>query len=336
MNTRLLITIALILAVATTSLLAQRPALARSEGAYIALGDSVAYGIGSSFPDRRSYPALVREFLEVYLDGRVELINLAVPGETAASFLENGQYQALSETVSILEEGDTRLEVVTVSLGGNEMLARRSAGAVERQQALREFRDSFEETVSRIRAEIGSSPVLVLTTYYDLSEGDAAVESSDAWWVEQFNQVIRESAGRHDATVAELDNTFRDRIQELTHAPYDVHPKNQGYRAIARQVWSAIGFDNEPPVITVLSGETASRRMPTLQAEVTDNVGVASVSARVGSDASMDMLHTGGGHYVALLDFRGQAPGERQIIVTAMDSAGTTSQVEHRLTLNVQ
>lgn len=300
---------------------------------YVALGDSIAFGVGGSLPQRRSYPAIVGGLLEEYSNARTEPINHSVPGETASSFLTEGQFDAFVETVERYRESGTTIDVVTVSLGGNDMLAGQAGGSVERQQSLTNFRASYDEAIARVRAEIGESTVLVVTTYYDLTEGDPSVESSDAWWSEQFNQAIRETAGRHGASVAEVGEAFRGNIAEYTHDPYDVHPKNQGYRAIARQVWSAIGFDQEPPEIQVTSGAEATRRTPTLQFTVVDNIDVADVSVRIDNGAMVRPVDVGDGRYVLLLDFRGDRETAYDIAIDARDSAGNTSRIEYGITI---
>jgi acyl-CoA thioesterase I len=304
---------------------------AQTNAVYIALGDSIAAGIGSSLPDRRGYPAQVRILSESLLGGRVDLTNHAVPGETAESFLTGGQLDAFTSTVGRYAEGGLGIDLVTVSLGGNDMLAQQSGGAVERQQALSSFRENFEEAVARIRGEVGENTTLVLTTYYDLSEGDPAVSSSDAWWIEQFNQGIRDAAQQHNAVIAEVGEVFRGHVREYTHHPYDIHPKNQGYRAIAQQVWSAIGLDREPPEIEVLSGQEAARRTPTLQFTVVDNVDLVSVTVTAGHGAPLKPVNIGGGRFVLLLDFRGDDATEYVIVVEARDSAGNVDQVEQRI-----
>ena len=309
----------------------QSPVSAQSPVAYIALGDSIAYGIGSSLPDRRGYPPQVHDFIEQATGDMVMLSNLAVPGETAASFLTSGQVDELADTRRRLQEQNAPISLVTVSLGGNEMLAQRYSGVVERQQALAEFRDSLDIALSRIREEVGSSPDMVLTTYYDLSEGDPAAQSSDAWWIAQFNAVIRETAERHDAVVADVNEAFEGNISSFTLHPYDVHPKNQGYRAIAEQVWSALGWDTTAPGIQVLSDATTTRRTPTLQMEVTDNIAVASVSVVVGDGEPEHAVHVGDGRYVLLLDLRDSDETWYQITIEASDAAGNVSRMDVQL-----
>ena len=193
--------------------------------AYIALGDSIAFGTGSSLPDRRGYPALLADLYSTYSGDAVTVHNLAIPGETAATFLSGDQVNALASVRQQLEGQGVPIQLVTISLGGNEMLNQRYSDAAEREQALEDFQESLDAAVARVREEVGSGPTLVLTTYYDLSEGDPQVEHSDAWWTARFNQVIDEVAARFDGQVADIEPVFRGRVTELTLHPYDVHPE---------------------------------------------------------------------------------------------------------------
>lgn len=309
----------------------QTPAGAQSPIAYVALGDSIAYGIGSSLPERRGYPPQVRDYMESATGDEVTLLNLAVPGETAASFMTSGQVDQLAETRRRLDEQDIPIALVTVSLGGNEMLAQRYSGVVDRQQALGDFRDTLDAAVGRIREEVGASPQLILTTYYDLSEGNPEAQSSDAWWIEQFNEVIRETAERHGGEVADLNTAFRGHINDFTLHPYDIHPKNQGYRAIASQVFAALGWDSNAPEIHVLSGTTATRRTPTLQLKVTDDVGVKSVRVRIDDRDPQEAVDMGDGMYVMLLDLRNNNADEYLLEITATDVVGNEEQIDVQL-----
>lgn len=328
---RLLVLLAIL--VALGGITSHRVTTAQSSGAYIALGDSIAAGFGSSLPERRSYPALVHDLLETFHGATVPFTNLGVPGETARSFIEGGQLDALAGEVSDSRMAVVSIDVVTLTLGGNEMLAQRERGATERRQALDEFRESYDDAVAGVRTEIGDVPTLILTTYYDLSEGDPAQQSTDAWWVEQFNSVIRDTAARHGAIVAELYEPFRGRIDEYTNNPYDVHPNNQGYRAIARQVWHVLGLDTETPAVQVTSNSEATRRTPTLQMAVTDNVDVSQVRVTVSAGPPHSPVEVADGRYALLLDLRGDNATGYPIVIEAEDSAGNVTQIEHHVTI---
>lgn len=333
---RLVLPIALLLTIGGTFSI-QRDATAQqneSNGAYIALGDSIAFGVGSSLPDRRGYPALVHDLLEISTGSSAPHVNLGVPGETASSFMADGQLEAFMGELAAFEEAGIPIDIVTVTLGGNEMLAQQSGTTNERQAALNEFRASLGQAVAQIRDEVGDDTTIVLTTYYDLSEGDSSIASTDAWWIDQFNAVIRQTAEREGTAVADLNELFRGRISNYTHYPYDVHPKNQGYRAIAAQVWRAIGLDTEPPVIQVVSEPGATRRTPTLQLEVADNVDVAQVRVTVDDRPAETPVDLGAGRYVLLLDLRDDDAGEYSVLIQAEDSAGNVGHIEQRIVMH--
>lgn len=330
----LLGTLVCMLTVVGACLSTQYPTAAQStepRGAYVALGDSIAFGVGSSLPERRGYPALVRAYLEIHGDAAVPSANHAMPGETAASFLSNGQLDAFARELAMFADAGISVNIVTISLGGNEMLAQRYGSTAERQTALDEFRISLDRAISRIREETGPETTMILTTYYDLSEGDPSIPTTDAWWIEQFNNVIRETAGRADARVAELAGAFRGQIEDYTYHPYDVHPDNQGYRAIATQVWRALGLDAEPPAIEVVSAPEATRRTPTLQLEVADNIAVEHVRVLLNDGTTLMPVDLGDGRYVLLLDLRNDDAGEYSLVIEAEDGAGNVRQVEHRI-----
>jgi acyl-CoA thioesterase I len=304
--------------------------------AYIALGDSIAFGIGSSLPERRGYPVLLANLYSTYTGNTVAVHNLAVPGETAATFLSGEQVNELASAVQQLDEQGINIELVSISLGGNEILGQRYSGTPEREQALEAFQESLDAAVGRVRDEIGPEPTVILTTYYDLSDGDPQMATSDAWWIDRFNQAIVDVAGRHDGLVADIEPVFRDRIEELTLHPYDVHPGNQGYLAIARQLWSALGLDPQPPQVSVVSPTEVQRWTPTLQLDVTDESGVVRVTVLVEGHDTLEALHVGEDRYVTLVDLREHASDEVSITVEAEDAAGNVTRAETHIVITGQ
>src|ERR671914_463027 len=73
--------------------------LVKQPDSYLALGDSVAAGQGASGPDRLGYAGLFRRFFRADHQGKEGFANLAVPGESSATFLGNQMARAL-ETIS--------------------------------------------------------------------------------------------------------------------------------------------------------------------------------------------------------------------------------------------
>lgn len=319
----------LLLVVAGAATLARQPAAqAETPTVYIALGDSIAYGIGSSLPRKRGYPALVANYLETWTGSPVELHNLAVPGETSATFLNDGQLDEFRQLIA------TDPTIVSVSLGGNEMLDAEDLDNSGKQAALDDFATAYDAALGEIRSITGNNAQIVVTTNYDLSEGDPEREFTDAWWVGQFNNVIIETARTHGAIVADIESAFRGNIDTLTLHPWDVHPKNRGFLAIARQVWSALGLDQEPPEVSVVSGLSAGRTLRTIQLQITDADEIGAVSVEIGDHPARTPATIGNDTWVLLVDLRDETGSTLPVVVRATDRAGNERTIEVELTVN--
>jgi len=319
-----------LLLVALPSALRQsQPAAAGAPGLYVALGDSIAAGVGSSLPRERSYPALVHDWLEALNGTTLPYVNLGTPGETASSFVAGEQLANFQAEVERAEDAGIPVAAVTVSLGGNELLEERSSGLNDRQAALDEFGGSLARALDAIRGAVGPDVPVVLTTYYDVSEGDPTQMFTDAWWIGQFNQAIRDGAEQIGAQVAELEPIFDGHLSELTRYPVDVHPTNQGFRAIAKAVWSALDFDQVAPTVEIRSPETAQRRTPTLRFTATDAVGVWEVVVTV-DDAALTAIESAPGEYVALLRIAGDVT-TASVVIEVSDAAGNVQRQEQQV-----
>jgi lysophospholipase L1-like esterase len=116
MRRLLILSVALVLTAALAAPVAAKPA---PRTLYLALGDSLAWGDGASVPDRTGYvPRLAGYFHGASHGGAHELINLGVGGTTTGELLV-GQVQ---EAVAIIGDPMTDTRVVTISVGGNDLL----------------------------------------------------------------------------------------------------------------------------------------------------------------------------------------------------------------------
>lgn len=332
----LLALVGLLAAGLASTLFAPR-ARAAPEQVYLALGDSIAAGLVTSLPSSRGYPWLVRDLIERAnaADGEaapVTLINRAVPGETVQSFLDGEQLRQATADIQAAQARGAEVRVVTITLGGNDLLRLSGLGTAERQAGLEAFSSDYPALLAAVRAALGSAtPEIVVTTYYDLSEGDPSLEGSDAWWVAQFNQVIRQSADAAGAKVADLEPAFRGHIGDWTWHPTDVHPNNAGHAEIARLVWQALGFDTAPPVVTIErpGSGTLARRTPTIYVTADDNIGVTAVRLSVDGEYVSDLLYVPARQaFIGVWDGR-DAPGPTvTFVVEASDLAGHTTTAE--------
>lgn len=312
----------LLLLTGALSLHASPRSVAQTPGIYIAVGDSIAAGIGSSLPRERGYAAIAHEWLTRESGAFVPFENLAVPGETARAFIDNGQLDQFRAAVSRAREGGLPIKVVTLSLGGNEMLALESSGLPDREAGLEAFRASFAEALDAVRATLGPDVRLVVTTYYDLTEGDASLANTDAWWVEQFNAVIRENALERAATIADVHARFVSQISELTLYPVDVHPNNAGHLAIAETVWRSLALDTTAPEINAPKRIEASRDTPTLRFNATDSTSLAAIALESPDVQFTQPLAVENGEYIALIDIDDLTTSEATITIVASDPAG--------------
>jgi lysophospholipase L1-like esterase len=309
--------------------LVRQPAAAQPEigGLYLALGDSIAAGIGSSLPRERSYPALVHHWLEQESGGTIPFANLAIPGETTESFTSGGQLQALQREADLASQAGLPLIAVTLSLGGNDLLNLSDAGLAEREAGLERFRVSYRAAAEAVRNVVGPDTPLILTTLYDLTGGDAAVPYSDAWWVAQFNEVIQNVAGETSSAVVDLREGFQNEIPELTLYPTDVHPTNRGQLAIARLVWASLGSTGDPPRIEVVSSLTVTRDTPTLRFRVDNPIELVAAHVVIG-DTETAATSVGDGEWVALLDLSGIETRSISVRIRVVDMAGEQGETE--------
>jgi hypothetical protein len=229
------------------------------------------------------------------------------------------------------------LRVVTLTLGGNDVLALRGKSNAERQTGLDQFKTAYPKALQAIHDALGDlKPAIAVTTYYDLSEGDPSQQSSDAWWLRQFNDVIRSAAQAQGMAVADLEPDFRGHISQWTWYPDDVHPNNAGHAEIARLVWTALGLDKQPPSIALQAptGGALSRLTPTVRAVVTDNVGVTSVTLWVGGRPVGSLMYVPSQQaYIGVWDARSYGQSQATLTVKASDLAGNQASANVAVTL---
>jgi hypothetical protein len=86
---------------------------------YIALGDSLAWGDGASVPERNGYVPRFANYLRGEPHGDADtLVNLAVRGATTGDLLAS----QLPDALALIGDPDTDTSVVTLSVGGNDLL----------------------------------------------------------------------------------------------------------------------------------------------------------------------------------------------------------------------
>ena len=196
---------------------------------YISLGDSLAVGVGSSDPRERGYAPIYRDLLEEETDRNVRLVQLGVSGETSESFL-NGPDPQLDRAVAALREDPTA--VVTLSLGGNDLLRVANGTDAEREAALARYAENLDLILKSLAVASGPEPRIGVLALYNPVPGSFTDE-----WVVKLNETIREVAARNGAAVAPGDEAFRGHEADYArHAryPWHIHPTDGGHEVLAR------------------------------------------------------------------------------------------------------
>ena len=197
--------------------------------AYVSLGDSLAVGVGSSDPRERGYSPIYRDILEEETGRDVRLVGLGVSGETSESFL-NGPDPQLARAQAAL--GEAPGAVVTLSLGGNDLLRVANGTDAEREAALARYAGNLDRILKSLRKSSTPEPRITVLALYNPAPGSFTDE-----WSEKLNGTIREVAKRNGAAVAAGDEAFRGHEAEYArHAryPWDIHPTDEGHEALAR------------------------------------------------------------------------------------------------------
>jgi len=244
------------------------PAAAKETPAYIAIGDSLAFGVGASDPATGGYVALTYATLrssDRYSDRGLELINMGVPGATSSDLLlPGGQLErALKEVRDRQEDtssSDDNVEIITVDIGGNDVLALATPDSPcvadtlgeecqgRFQEMLGTLKGNLTEVLGRLRRAAPKAELVVVDLYSPLSGRGGAGDLIANFAVGEIDAVTEEVASRPElhARLASVYPPFRGRAAQLI-ATDGVHPNDEGHALMAEVVLAAI--EGRDPVL---------------------------------------------------------------------------------------
>ena len=236
---------------------------------YVALGDSIAEGRGATDEERLDYVGLFSDFYEKEHDGPERLTTYEQQDETSSSIMAN----QVADAVQVIRDEETDVEVVTLTIGGNDFLPLVgqepcASNPIGREcqtivgTALKTFSVNYAAILRDLKAALDSDPgeeQLLVTTYYNPYKGtgspfelptdgtlfgtdgtiDCAANAADVT-KGGLNDVITCSAAAVGATTVDLYSVMIDKALTHTHiATGDIHPNDEGYRLIADAVIAA-------------------------------------------------------------------------------------------------
>ncbi len=258
----------LLAAFLSLALLAPPPVAAKEAPAYVAVGDSLTFGVGASDPVTGGYVAITYDTLrksERYRDRGLDLINLGVPGATSADLLlPGGQLErAVNEIIERQEDissSDDNVEIITVGIGGNDVLALATPDspcvadplASECQILFEEMLAMLEENLTPVlrglREVAPRAMFFVLDLFSPLSvRGDAAVLIADfavSGIMDLTKSVVLQTEFRAD--LASVFPLFRGRAAQLV-ADDQIHPNDEGHALMGEVVLATI--EGREPVL---------------------------------------------------------------------------------------
>jgi len=243
------------------------PALAQERPVYLALGDSLAVGVGASSPSTMGYVARAHGSLltsERYRDGGLDLVNVSVAGATSADLvLAGGQLDAAIAEITNRRDSDLPgddVEIISVDIGGNDLLSLVAPNSPCLESASVEpCRAAFGDVLSAIQTNLGDTlrrlreaapeAIIVTVDLYNPYSGTGDLREPIAEiGVGQANGVIGAVTADPDLRVktASVFQLFSGRGLQWV-APDGIHPNDNGHAVIAEALLAAID-DREPAV----------------------------------------------------------------------------------------
>ncbi len=232
------------------------PARAAENPTYLALGDSLAFGLGSSDPPTRSYVGQAFELLrdsERYRDASLELVNLAVPGATSSDLAQpGGQLEAAVREIAQRKDGRT-VEIISIDIGGNDLLNLGAStpgclidplsGDCQKlfDGMLSLLRTNVEQALRQLRQAAPEAEIVVVGLYNPYSGTGMPLEAPGNVVVERINSSLR-AAGEDPGLrvkIADVAEFFVGRGRQWISAD-GFHANDRGYAMMAEALVATV------------------------------------------------------------------------------------------------
>lgn len=232
----------------------------------LCVGDSVTWGYQPNdvtrSPGDKGFVRLFADWLGSQYGTRPQLSNLAIPGESTASYFDtseiggllNSNYPILfrpsqrskvdSTITSILGAG-RQIPYVTFALGANDLLEMLdaaflaqpfSAQVQQADQAILAADTRLSTALTAIRQRLPNS-ILLMPGYYNPYPPGRPEYPIAIYAIPRLNATIRAKALQFGGRFVATDGPFVGRETELTWIGQDdVHPRDAGYRAIFDEI----------------------------------------------------------------------------------------------------
>ncbi|CAG9622845.1 GDSL-type esterase/lipase family protein [Sutcliffiella rhizosphaerae] len=216
-----------------SSLFTYPPVIAESprELTYVALGDSLTAGLGSSKENHLRIHGFVPQFTK-YLrkDNTITVENYGIPGLTSTGLL------ALLRADEGLQNRIKTADIISVSIGGNDFLQTLGAFSEDESGTPLELRldileRTYEEIYKQLRSHNPDTTIILLGLYNPYPTGHQLSTLGEEF-APEFNRILEEYMKESTLFVNPYE-VFKGKALEWTHiAKDDIHPNDKGYTQI--------------------------------------------------------------------------------------------------------
>lgn len=226
---------------------------------YVAIGDSLAFGINEQNNIGNGYTHFVAHYLadnnvlNSYSNG------YAVPGYTTADVynaIENNTARLINEGINIAElpagtlDAIEAADVITITAGANDLLkhVQRNnnqltidfAALLAEQQKVK---TNYENMLTEIR-EVNARAFIYVVGYYNAFAHLPPTEAAQAGQLlGALNNTIASVVEQHDATFVETADAIAQNVAAYLPNPLNIHPSEAGYEAMAGEVIAELEND---------------------------------------------------------------------------------------------
>jgi lysophospholipase L1-like esterase len=228
---------------------------------YLALGDSIAYGIQ---PGKGGQPTFDTGYVDPFaarlrkLSPKIKVVNYGCPGESTVTFTRGGcpwlregqklhdpfRGAQLKAALSFLRAHPGQVSPITLTLWGND-LAPLSAKGKGAPKAIASFASRLDSILEQLRSAAPTAEIIV-TGAWNL-EADEVKKTEPLY--RSLDAAIARTAAGSGARVAKLYAVFTPpgNVRRICMLSYicsqgDPHPNDAGYRAMAGAFFAASGY----------------------------------------------------------------------------------------------
>jgi lysophospholipase L1-like esterase len=203
---------------------------------YLAFGDSLTVGFGA--PDGRGFVYSFKMKVEQWLNVPVQLIQAGTNGATTSELLQT------LESDPQIQKDIQQADIITITAGGNDLIQAAIPFFYQNDPAfLKSALQTYESNYKQIMVQIETLRQGIDTPYLIALIGlynPLPQVPESAYWVQRFNIFLRKLEQPHIHIVQVYDAFVGQDTRYLSDDA--IHPNEDGYDELARQVESVVSF----------------------------------------------------------------------------------------------